>query len=152
MTRVSLAYSSLKGASGLLAAALVLGLAGQAAAQQGKGSNLPFGSIFRGPGLTTTVPEPADWVRKSRPPEGELYDRRGRVPAGEPERGAMNPDEVRRVEGELNALRSRHDRAGGRSSGQQGRSAAAQPQPRNNKARPPCVLTCNIGLGSINQK
>lgn len=135
--------------AGLLAFALALAIQSVPAAAQ-KGSD-PISTLFRGPGFTTTPAEPPEWVRKSRPSDDKLYERR-QIPAGQPDRAAMSPGDVRRIESELNALRVRHDRAGGRTSAAPPASAAADPRPKKEKSRPDCVLTCNIGLGTINRR
>lgn len=106
---------------------------------------------FRFPGLTTNTPEPPEWIRKTRPPADALYGR-DYVPGVEPERAPLNPDQLRKVEAEMNALKARHDRVGGRPKSPAGRSAAADPKPKPGPRKPNCVLTCNIGLGSVRGK
>jgi hypothetical protein len=62
----------------------------------------------------TTVPPAADFVRTSRPPNSEL----NYIPTGserpQPARPIMNPDQVKAMELELDALRGKHDKASGR--------------------------------------
>lgn len=126
----------------------------QAQGREAKGASgdFPFASLFRGPGFTTTTREPVDWVRKTRPSDAELFDRSRRVPAAQPERAPMSREQLLRVESELNAVRARHDRAGRRSIGQPGASAAPEPKTVKKETKPPCVLTCNIGLGTTQRR
>lgn len=131
-----------------LAFALVWHVATPAVAQQ---RSDPVSTLFRGPGFTTTPVEPPEWVRKTRPSDATLYDRRP-VPARQPDRAPLSAGEVRKLEAELNTLRARHDRMGGRPVTAPAASAAADPRPKKGKTRPDCVLTCNIGLGTINRR
>jgi hypothetical protein len=130
--------------AGLLAAILSCT---SADAQDSRAASTP---LF--PGFRTTVPEPPDWVKKSRPSQEALYDRRAPVPAAEPDGAPMSPDQLRKVEAEMNALRRGHERAGGLPKAHTGRSAALEPQKRKERSKPGCVLTCNIGLGRVTGK
>ncbi len=102
--------------------------------------------------MRTSVPKPPEWVRKTRPKPEVLYDRTYNVPGQEPERAPMNAQQLRNVEAEMNALRSRHDRAAGRPAAAPAGSAAGPLKLNRKSGRAPCVLTCNIGLGSATRK
>jgi hypothetical protein len=133
-----------------LPAAVVLGgailLHAAAALAQGR----PGEGILRG--FSTTVPEPPDLIRKTRPPEAVLYNRNNAAEPAEPQGEPMSPERLRKLEAEMNALRRRHERATGRRPSPEGRTAAAAPRKKKQNPGQTCVLTCNIGLGSTRGK
>lgn len=110
----------------------------------------PAGGILQG--FRTNVPEPPEWIRKTRPSDAVLYDRRSSVPAAEPEGAPMSADRLRQLEAEMNALRRRQERSARRAPAPAGRSAAAVTREKKEKTARPCVLTCNIGLGRVRRK
>lgn len=103
-------------------------------------------TLLQGPRLTTTTPEPADWVRSSRPPGGAPAPQPSAAPAG-PARPRLSAEEVRRREAALEAARIKHDRVAGRKT--QGGRAAPAPAPEQKAvaAKPGCVMTCAEPIG-----
>ena len=102
-------------------------------------------TLLQGPRLTTTTPEPADWVRRTRPPEGAPPPPAA-APAA-PARPRLTPDEVRRREAAREAARIRHDRLAGRKT-QGGRTAPAPAsEQKAETAKPGCVMTCAEPIG-----
>ena len=117
----------LRGVSRWLGAMTVLAVSGASCAAQQPAAETdslrPFTDKFN---ITTTVPEAADFVKKSRP---ETMDYRpvGIVP---PARGTKvrTADEVKSLEAELESTRRRHDVAGHRPSPTP--STGAKPKPK----------------------
>ncbi|MBX9761241.1 MAG: hypothetical protein K2Y29_20860 [Beijerinckiaceae bacterium] len=112
-------------------------------------------TITQGPRLTTTPPEPADWVRQSRgaqtgAPAGLQTAVRGNAPAAAaPARRLLTADEIRAKEAALDSARVRHDKVAGRKN-QTGKlgSAAGKPEVATaEKPKPGCVLTCATPIG-----
>jgi hypothetical protein len=105
-------------------------------------------TLTQGPRLRTDPGEPADWVRASRPaviPDAAGAD----VGARQPRRALLTPDDVRRKERELDALRVRHDRISGRKPATgKFRSAAAEPVVKTPKKEVRCALTCAKTIGT----
>lgn len=105
-------------------------------------------TLTQGPRLRTDPGEPADWVRASRP--AVIPDAAGaNVGDRQPRRALLTPDEVRRKERELDALRARHDRISGRKPATgKFRSAAAEPVVKTQKKEVRCALTCAKTIGT----
>ena len=108
--------------------AFVLALAIQCLPAAAQKSSDPISTLFRGPGFTTTPAEPPAWVRKSRPSDDKLYERR-QIPAGQPDRAAMSSGRCSqgRVRTECPSCSSRPGRWSafrGSSSQRSGRSAS----------------------------
>ena len=130
-----------RGALRLVGAMTVLGLTGVTCAAQQPSAEQdalrPFTDKFN---ITTTVPEPAEFVKKSRPAAMD-YRPVGVVP---PARGTKvrTADEVKSLEAEMESTRRRHDVAGRRPSpgtkSKPGDRAAAKPaiRPASQPARP----------------
>jgi hypothetical protein len=108
-------------------------------------------TLLQGPRLTTTTPEPADWVRRTRPPEGAPAPQRAATPSA-PARPTFSADEVRRREAALDAARARHDRLAGRKP--QGRRPAPAPKPEQKAETSPaaCVMSCAAPIGVPNRR
>jgi len=125
-----------RGAFRLLGALTVLGLtAATSVAQQPSAETdalRPFTDKFN---ITTTVPEPAEFVKKSRPATME-YRPVGVVP---PARGTKvrTADEVKSLEAEMESTRRRHDVAGRRPSPGATSKTAAKPKPGDRAAAKP---------------
>lgn len=107
-----------------------------------------FETLSQGPRLRTDPGEPADWVRASRP--AVIPDAAGaRLDDRQPRRALLSPDEVRRKERELDALRLRHDRISGRKPATgKFKSAAAEPIVKTPKKQVRCALTCAKTIGT----
>jgi len=130
-----------RGALRLLGAMTMLGLTGMTCVAQqvpaDTDSLRPFTDKFS---ITTTIPEPAEFVKKSRPAAMD-YRPVGVVP---PARGTKvrTADEVKSLEAEMESTRRRHDVAGRRPSpgtkSKPGDRAAAKPaiRPASQPARP----------------
>lgn len=130
-----------RGALRLIGAMTMLGLMGlTCVAQQAPADTdalRPFTDKFN---ITTTVPEPADFVKKSRPATMD-YRPVGVVP---PARGTKvrSADEVKSLEAEMESTRRRHDVAGRRpapgAKSKPGERAAVRPagKPPGQPARP----------------
>ena len=130
-----------RGGLRLLGAMTVIGLSGMTCLAQQPAADSdalrPFTDKFN---ITTTVPEAAEFVKKSRPATME-YRPVGVVP---PARGTKvrTADEVKRLEAEMESTRRRHDVAGRRPSpgakSKPGDRAAAKPagRPPAQPARP----------------
>jgi len=118
-----------RGAFRLLGAMAVLALSGASCAAQQPAAETdalrPFTDKFS---ITTTVPEPAEFVKKSRP-EAMEYRPVGVVP---PARGTKvrTADEVKKLEAEMESTRRRHDVAGHRPSPSSSASAKPKPKPK----------------------
>ncbi|HEY8579492.1 MAG TPA: hypothetical protein VIL72_06360 [Beijerinckiaceae bacterium] len=138
--------AALRAAAFALAATLA---APAALAQSGGGL---FETLTQGPRLRTTPGEPADWVKASRPqtvPDAAAVD----VESRKPRRALLTPDQVRRKEAELDALRARHDRLSGRKPVRgKYRSAAAEPEQKETKKEVGCALTCAKTIGAIRRR
>lgn len=128
-------------------AATIMGFAPGAALAQGL-----IETLTQGPRLRTDPGQPADWVRASRPaviPDAAAVDPADR----QPRRALMAPDDVRRKEAELDALRVRHDRISGRKPfTEKVRSAAAEPVVKPKKKEVRCALTCAKTIGTLPRK
>jgi hypothetical protein len=133
-----------------LPAAAVLGGAILVHATASLAQDRPGERLLRGG--STTVPEPPDWIRKTRPPEAVLYNRDNAVAPAEPQGEPMSAERLRKLEAEMNALRRRHERATGLRPAPAGRTAAAAPRKKKQNSGQTCVLTCNIGLGRTRGK
>lgn len=104
-------------------------------------------TIMQGPRLTTTPPEAADWVRKSR--GAQTAGRAPQAAAPAPARRLLTPDEIRAREAALDSARVRHDRIAGRKS-QTGKVGSAAGKPQAASAEKPkvgCVMTCATPIG-----
>ena len=108
-------------------------------------------SLLQGPRLTTTTPEPADWVRRSRPPEGARASQPAAAPMA-PARPTLSAEELRRREAALDAARARHDRLAGRKT--QGGRVTAPPKAEQKAETSPagCVMTCAAPIGVPNRR
>ena len=127
------------------------------AAQQSNGrgaqqSENPLTTILRGPRFTTTLIEPKEWVKRSRPEGEQAYIPVGRN-ADISRRRIMTPDEVRAKEAELNAVQAKHDRLGHRKPMRGAIGSAAAPPIRKKEAKKEtCILTCDTGLGTTRRR
>ena len=89
--------------------------------------------------------EPADFVKRTRPPE----DRLDYVPVGgprpEPASKIMSFEELKAREAELDAIRARHDGIGGRKRpAGPVKSVAYEPKKPSPRKRQPCLITCTV--------
>jgi len=89
--------------------------------------------------------EPADFVRRSRPPEDQLRYIPVGTPKNEPAKRAMTFEELKAAEAGLDAVRARQDRIGARPAPRDKlRSVAFAPKPKEPKKPVPCLITCKV--------
>ena len=89
--------------------------------------------------------EPAEFVRKSRPPEDQLQFIPIGAPKPEPATRPMTLDELRARETDLDGVRARHDRIGARAApAGPPRSVALAPKPPPEKKKRNCLITCIV--------
>lgn len=137
----------------LLACAFAFACASASAQEQG-GRRAPLGlmeTILQGPKLRTDPGEPIDWVKARRP--GELQEPVRVQPGAEPARKLLTPDEIRRREGQLDAVRIRNEQLGERKP-VRGKfaSAAGAPQEKKKKVEVRCSITCSASSGVQKKK
>ena len=108
-------------------------------------------TILQGPKLRTDPVEPTDWVKARRP--NELQEPVRVQPGAEPARKLLTPDEIRKIEGQLDTARARHDHLSGRKP-TRGKfaSAAGEPTEKKKKTEVRCTLTCNASSGVQKKK
>lgn len=132
-----------------LGVVLALVCAASAMAQSGPNAapaaSDPLQAIGEALKLRATTRDPADFVRNSRKPDGELQY----VPLGaanaEPARRVLTPDEIRAAERDLDGVRAKHDAMAGRKTAAApaksvapGPAGPAKPKTRN------CLITCVV--------
>lgn len=112
-----------------------------AVAQQG--SN-PFAALADALKLHTEAPDPAPFVKASRPAVEPAYlpfAPANKAPAGK----VLTPDEIRAEEADLQSLRLKHDRSARRKPAPLMQSSAAPvPQAPKHSDNFHCVMTCTI--------
>ena len=96
--------------------------------------------------LRTDVGPSADFVEKSRPPTGSVGFVPVNAPRSEPSGRALQRDEIKAMEAELDAARVKHDGIVRRQPAKKVlRSAAGDPYVAPKKKQTPkCVLTCEV--------
>jgi hypothetical protein len=124
------------------------------AQQEQSGRREPPGfidTILRGPKLRTDPVEPTDWVKARRP--GEMQEPARVQPGAEPARKLLTPDEIRKIEAQLDTARARHDRLSERKP-TRGKfaSAAGEPTEKKKKVEVRCTLTCGAPSGVQKKK
>ena len=96
--------------------------------------------------------EPADFVKRSRPPEDQLQYLPVATPKNEPARRVLTFDELKAAEADLDALRARQDRIGARPAPKEKlRSIAFAPKPKAPKKTVPCLITCKVEIRPVRE-
>jgi hypothetical protein len=109
-------------------------------------SATPVDSLSKALKLKPDEPTPKDFVRQSRPPAETLRYVPINTPRADPPKSVMSPDEVRKMEADLDRVRTRHDAISGRKPlAGPFRSTANDAKPRT----PPvvgagCAITCVV--------
>ena len=89
--------------------------------------------------------EPMDFVKKSRPPEEQLQYLPITASKPEPEKRVMSFEEIKAKELELDGVRVRHDRIGGRAAPKTPlKTVAYAPKPPAVKKKQSCLITCTV--------
>lgn len=132
----------------VLAALLALTFAGAANAQsERKPPRVDGGPIetIRNFKLRHDPVEPADFVKKSRPPEEKLQFLEVGSSRPEPAGRALTYEQIRAKEAELDGVRARHHRIGRRVAPKvKIKSAAMEPKPRPVKKKQVCLISCTV--------